>query len=99
MVPDACDTVCRGLLVPDLPEARSIVSREEDIVSVAKIATDIEMNAIIFYQKPKEILRDKEARQAFDKIIKEEERRAEKLKNTRLSPDFYYAGITYGKFS
>jgi rubrerythrin len=59
---------------------------------------DVELNTIIFYQKIKEFIRSKQAKEALDKIISEEERHLVKLKNIRLDLDPSYAGIKYGKF-
>jgi rubrerythrin len=94
------DTLLRGLLLPDISEVRDTLAKKksEGILSIIKIAMDVELNTIIFYQKLKEAIGEKETGEALHKIIKEEESHLVKLKNLRANLDPFYAGIEYGRF-
>ena len=97
---EVLDGLLRGLSLPDISEVRDtlIKHRQEELISIIKIAMDVELNTILFYQKLKEGVRGVEPRAALDKIIKEEEQHLVKLKNLRLDCDPFYAGLKYGKF-
>jgi rubrerythrin len=97
---EVLDGLLRGLLLPDISEVRDMLlkRRRQELISIIKIAMDVELNTILFYQKLKEVLGRKQPKQALDKIIKEEEQHLIKLKNLRLDFDPFYAGLRYGKF-
>ena len=97
---EVIDTLLRGLLLPDISEVRDVLrkDRKDGLVSIIKIAMEIELNTIIFYKKLKEILKPKILKTVLDKIISQEESHLVKLKNVRLDLDPLYAGLKYGKF-
>lgn len=94
------DTFLRELIFPDISEVRdSLFKKDKDnLVAIIKIAMDIELNTIIFYQRIKELIRPIQVKKTLTKIIKEEEKHLINLKNLRLELDQLYAGIKYGKF-
>ena len=92
------DTLMRGLLFPDISEVRDALRKKRDLVSVIKIAMDVELNTILFYQRIKELLAQKQTKAILQKVIAEEEKHLIRLKNTRLEFDALYAGLRYGKF-
>lgn len=92
------EVLLRGMVFPDISEVRDKLKKEENIVSIIKMAMDVETNTILFYQRFKELLKQKELEKALDKIIREEENHLLKLKNLRLDLDPLYAGLKYGKF-
>jgi len=95
---DVLDVVIRGLIFPDISEVRDSLAKEEGLVNVLKIAMEVELNSIIFYQKVKDLIKSKQAKQALGKIINEEESHLVKLKDLRMDFDPLYAGLKYGKF-
>lgn len=97
---EVVDTLLRGLLLPDISEVRDVLkkNRNSGLVSIIKIAMEVELNTIIFYKKLKEILKQKIIQKALDRIISEEESHLVELKNVRLDLDPLYAGLKYGKF-
>jgi rubrerythrin len=93
------DVLLRGVLFPDISEMQSILTRENKrLVSILKLAMEVETNTIIFYRNIKEVIRTPEVKEALYIIIKEEEDHLIKLKNLRVDLDPLYAGIKYGKF-
>ena len=93
------DTLFRGMLFPDISEIRDVLAKKSKrILSILKIAMEVETNTIIFYQNIKELIRPAQVKLALDKIIKEEQKHLIKLKNLRVDLDPLYAGIQYGRF-
>lgn len=94
------DALARGLLFPDLTEMQYILNKDEkeNITAIIKIAMDVEVNTILFYQRIKERIRQKPVQNAVNKIIKEEESHLVDLRNLRLDLDPLYAGLQYGRF-
>ena len=94
------DTLLRGLLVPDIAEVRDALlkNNKSKLTALIRIAMDVELNTILFYQKLKEIVRGPAVKEALTKIIREEEKHLVRLKNVRLDLDPFYAGLQYGTF-
>ncbi|MBP7087876.1 MAG: ferritin family protein [Candidatus Omnitrophica bacterium] len=94
------DTFLRELVFPDISEVRDSLFKKDknNLITIIKIAMEIELNTIIFYQRIRELIRPTPVKEILGKIIKEEEKHLIDLKNSRLEIDQLYAGIKYGKF-
>ncbi len=97
---DVIDTLLRNLLLPDISEVRDVLSKDRDVgvSSILRIGMEVEINTLFFYQKLKELVRGKQAKEALEKVIREEESHIIKLRDLRVELDPFYAGIDYGKF-
>jgi len=93
------NTYMRGMLFPSL-DVKKELGREDrnPMLTLVKIAMDVETNSILFYQEMKSLLGAEETKDALDKIIKEEQGHLVKLKGVRLELDPYYAAIKYGSW-
>ncbi|MCQ9205659.1 MAG: ferritin family protein [Omnitrophica bacterium] len=95
---EVLDAIFRGLIFPDISEVRDSTVKKDALVRILKIAMDVEINTIIFYDRMKECIKSYKIKEILSKIITEEEKHLVKLKKMRINLDPTYAKIIYGKF-
>lgn len=90
----------RGMLFPDIGAAKDALGQTDrkPLVSLAKVAMDVETNTILFYQEMSSLIEEAETKNALSKIIKEEQDHLIKIKNIRVDLDPFYASVKYGRF-
>lgn len=92
---DLLDAFMRGMAFFDVSEVRgAAVGRKDTLCKLLKLAMDVEINTLIFYQKIKEYMKEKPAKDTLNLIIREEEKHLIKLKNMRMEKDPLYAGLS-----
>jgi rubrerythrin len=93
-------TYMRGMLFPDLADVKEALGRKNrnPLLSLVKIAMEVETNSVLFYGEMKSILDEDETKDVLSKIIKEEQGHLIKLKALRLELDPYYTALKYGNW-
>ncbi len=91
---DLLDAFMRGMAFFDVSEVRDTAVQQKNAhVRLLKLAMDVEINTLIFYQKVREYVKEKPARDTLSLIIGEEEKHLLKLKKIRMYRDSLYAGL------
>lgn len=94
------DTLMRGMIFPDRAKLREAIGQRDrnPLLSLIRIAMEVEANSVMFYQEMSSLLAEAEAKEALAKIVKEEQGHLIKLKQRRLEVDPYYAALKYGSW-
>jgi len=90
------DAFMRGMAFFDVSEVRDKISRgkKAGTKDLLRLAMDVELNTLLFYQKLSEYIRSKPAKSALSAIIREEESHLIKLRNLRKEKDPLYGQIS-----
>jgi rubrerythrin len=90
----------RGMIFPDRAKLREAIGQRDrnPLLSLIRIAMEVEANSVMFYQEMSSLLAEAEAKEALAKIVKEEQGHLIKLKQRRLELDPYYAALKYGSW-